>query len=320
MKEFSAKCRIYSARKIGQNCVEAAMRIVSMLLVFPLGLAFSLGETLAVTGAAPEAEAKMFATGDGYELYMGRWSRLLVRPYAAFAGVRDGQRILDVGTGTGAVASTLQSALPRTTIVGIDPSAAFIAYARKNASSVRVRFEVGDAQALRQADASFDHAMALLVMNFIPDHGKALAEMKRVTRAGGIVSACVWDYGDGMESLRLFWDEAVAVDPAAAPRHERNMKLSHAGELAALWTHAGLADVREAPLLIDQAFSSFADYWTPFLKGTGPGGAYVASMSGVRRDELETRLRRRVLGDRDDGPFTLKARAWCVRGRVSRRA
>ena len=260
----------------------------------------------------------MFATGDGYERYMGRWSRLLVPAYAAFAGVKDGQRILDVGTGTGVVASTLESTLPRSKIVGVDPSAAFIAYATKNARSARLQFEVGDAQALRFGAASFDHAMALLVMNFVPDHGKAVAEMKRVTRAGGVVSACVWDYGDGMESLRLFWDEAVALDPAAAPKHERNMKLSRAGELRALWTHAGLGDVREAPVVIDQAFSSFGDYWTPFLEGTGPGGAHVASLSGERRKELEARLRRRLLGGRADGPFTLKARAWCVRGRVAR--
>jgi len=288
------------------------MRIVSIIL------ALSLGETTAVIRAATPtaAEAKMFATGDGYELYMGRWSRLLVAPYAAFAGVKDGQHILDVGTGTGVVASTLESTLPRSKIDGVDPSAAFISYAKRSARSTRLRFEVGDAQALRYRDGSFDHAMALLVMNFVPDHRKALAEMKRVTRPGGIVSACVWDYGDGMESLRLFWDEAVALDPAAAPKHERNMKLSRAGELAALWTDVDLDDVREAPLVIDQTFSSFDDYWTPFLKGTGPGGAYVASLSRERREQLEARLRRRLLGGHEDGRLTLKARAWCVRGRV----
>src|SRR4029078_73514 len=97
-----------------------------------------------------------------------------------------------------------------------------------------------------------DHAMALLVMNFIPDHDKAVAEMKRVTRPGGVVSACVWDYGDGIESLRLFWDEAVALDPAAAPKHERNMKLSRRGELGALWKKARMASAQESPLVIDQ--------------------------------------------------------------------
>jgi len=254
----------------------------------------------------------MFATGEGYESYMGRWSRRLAPAYAAFAGVEDGQRILDVGTGTGAVASTLASTFPRSVIVGVDPSAAFVDYATKTAASDRVRFEVGDAQALRHGDASFDQAMALLVMNFVPDHGGALAEMKRVTRAGGVVSACVWDYGDGMESLRRFWDEAVALDPAAAPKHERHMKLSRPGELGALWTQAGLDQVRETPLVIEQAFSSFSDYWAPFLEGIGPGGAYVASLPGERRQVLEARLRSRL----GDGPFTLKARAWCVRGQV----
>jgi SAM-dependent methyltransferase len=179
---------------------------------------------------------------------------------------------------------------------------------------------VGDAQALRHPDASFDHTMALLVMNFIPDHAKAVAEMKRVTRPGGVVSACVWDYGDGMESLRLFWDEVVALDPTAAAKHERNMKLSRRGELGALWKKAGLRDVRESPLVIDQAFSSFDDYWAPFLKGTGPGGAYVASLPDDRRNELQTRLRRRLLGGERDRPFKVRARAWCVRGHVPNRS
>jgi hypothetical protein len=122
-----------------------------------------------------------------------------------------------------------------------------------------------------------------------------------------------------MESLRLFWDEAVGLDPSAAPKHERNMKLSRRGELGALWKKAGLRDVREEPLVIDQAFASFADYWTPFLKGTGPGGAHVASLADDRRVELERRLRRRLLGGDRDRPFKVRARAWCVRGHVPNR-
>jgi SAM-dependent methyltransferase len=246
----------------------------------------------------------MFALSKGYELYMGRWSRLLAPRYASFAGVKDGERILDVGTGTGALAASL----PRSEVVGVDPSAAFVEHAAKNVRSAR--FEVGDAQSLRFDDASFDHAMAMLVINFIPDHARALAEMRRVTRPGGTVSACVWDYGEGMESLRIFWDEAAALDPAAAPKHERNMKLCRRGELGELWTKAGFADVEEQPLVIAQKFSSFDDYWTPFLGAVGPGGAYVASLAEERRRLLEERLRSRW----PDGPFVLDARAWCVRG------
>jgi SAM-dependent methyltransferase len=263
-----------------------------------------------------EAEAKMFAASAGYERFMGRWSRLLAPLYISFAGVKDGQRVLDVGTGTGSAAAAVEASMPASEIIGIDPSAGFIAYAQKNAKSTRARFELGDAQALKFKDASFDQTLALLVMNFIPDHNKAIAEMRRVTRAGGIVSACVWDYNEGMQMLRFFWDEAIALDPTIEPKDERHMKLSRQGQLGDLWRKAGLVNVQEAPLSIDQAFSSFNDYWEPFTKGAGPGGAFVVSLSEERRQQLEARMRKRLLGDRKEGPFTLKARAWCVRGEV----
>jgi len=253
---------------------------------------------------------------EGYERFMGRWSRLLAPAYISFAGIRNGERILDVGTGTGSVATTLAAAMPSSEIVGIDPSEAFISHAKSNTRSERVRFEVGDAQALPQKDAAFDHAMSLLVMNFVPDHEKALGEMRRVTRPGGAVSACVWDYNAGMEMLRFFWDEVVALDPAMESKDERHMKLSREGQLGALWRKAGLTDVQERSLSIEQRYVSFDDYWMPFLKGAGPGGAYVVSLNDQRRRQLGARLQERLLGDRKDGPFTLKARAWCVRGNV----
>ena len=141
----------------------------------------------------------------------------------------------------------------------------------KNAKSDRLRFEVGDAQALRYQDASFDKTMAQLVMNFIPDHDQAIREMRRVTRPEGVVSACVWDYNAGMEMLRFFWDEVVVLDQPTAPKDERNMKLSREGQLGELWKKTGLVNVQEKPLVIDEAFASFDDYWGPFLKGAGPG-------------------------------------------------
>ena len=262
-----------------------------------------------------EAEAKMFAASTGYERFMGRWSRLLAPAYISFAGVKNGDRVLDVGTGTGSLASAVEASMPASEIVGIDPSEGFIAYARKNAKSSRLRFEIGDAQALKFNDGSFDNTLALLVMNFIPDHNKAIAEMRRVTRAQGVVSACVWDYGAGMQ-IRFFWDEAVALDPPIEPRDERHMKLSQQGALTELWRNAGLINVREEPLSIDQTYSSFNDYWEPFTKGAGPGGAYVVSLSEDRRQQLEARMCKRLLGNRQDGSFTLSARAWCTRGEV----
>lgn len=289
-----------------------------IVLSLPLVIAVLLGQdTIAATQEGTkmtEAEAKMFSVSAGYERFMGRWSRLLAPAYIAFAGVKDGDRVLDVGTGTGALASALEAATTSSEIVGIDPSADFINYAKKNVKSGRASFEVGDAQALRFADASFDQTMALLVMNFVPDHNKAIVEMRRVTRPQGVVSACVWDYNAGMEMLRFFWDEVVALDPVMAPKDERNMKLSREGQLGELWKKAGLVNVQEKPLVIEQAYTSFDDYWGPFLKGAGPGGAYVVSLADERRRQLEARMRKRLLGNRDDGAFVLKAQAWCVRG------
>ena len=289
-----------------------------IVLSLPLVIAVLLGQdTIAATQEGTkmtEAEAKMFSVSAGYERFMGRWSRLLAPAYIAFAGVKDSDRVLDVGTGTGALASALEAATTSSEIVGIDPSAGFINYAKKNVKSGRASFEVGDAQALRFADESFDQTMALLVMNFVPDHNKAIVEMRRVTRPQGVVSACVWDYNAGMEMLRFFWDEVVALEPVMAPKDERNMKLSREGQLGELWKKAGLVNVQEKPLVIEQAYTSFDDYWGPFLKGAGPGGAYVVSLSDERRRQLETRMRKRLLGNRDDGAFVLKAQAWCVRG------
>jgi SAM-dependent methyltransferase len=261
----------------------------------------------------------MFAMGDGYEQFMGRWGTQLAPLYVAFAQVRDGDRVLDVGAGTGAVALTIEATMASSQVVGIDPSARLLDYGRRRSRSTRVRFEVGDAQALQFEDGSFDKTVAQLVMNFIPDHEKALREMVRVTRRGGVVSACVWDYGAGMQMLRFFWDEAVALDPAAAPADERNMKLSRRGELRDLWRKAGLSAVEESPLSFEQRFSSFDDYWAPFLRGAGPAGEYVQSLGDDQRQRLAGRLRARLSRGTPDRSFTLDATANCVRGVVSPR-
>jgi SAM-dependent methyltransferase len=304
----------------GRNEPTMKKYLSRIVLLAPLMIVVLLTQgTIAATSenaSLADLEAKMFSKSAEYERFMGRWSRLLAPAHIAFAGVKDGDRVLDVGTGTGALASTLEATMTSGEVVGIDPSNGFLAYAKKNAKSDRVRFEVGDAQALRYKDASFDKTMSQLVMNFIPDHNKAIGEMRRVTRPQGVVSACVWDYDAGMEMLRFFWDEVVALDPAMAPKDERNMKLSREGQLGDLWKKAGLVNVQEKPLVIEQAFASFDDYWGPFLKGVGPGGAYVVSLTNDRRRNLEKRMRKRLLRNNEGGAFTLKARAWCVRGEV----
>jgi SAM-dependent methyltransferase len=248
----------------------------------------------------------MFSESDGYERFMGRWSRRLAPLFVTFAGVTEGDRVLDVGSGTGAL-SAVAAAVESVRVTGIEASPAYVRYAQEHADG---RFEVGDALALPFPDDAFDRTVSMLVLNFVPDAAAALQQMIRVTRPGGVVAAAVWDYGDGMQMLRTFWDAAVALDPDAAPRDERHMPLCTPGALAELWRTQGLHDVNEQPLTIDIAFASFDDYWQPFLCGQGPAGVYVSSLSESARHALESKLRA-------DVALTMRARAWAVRGVVT---
>jgi SAM-dependent methyltransferase len=282
-------------------------------------LAFITLMAVIVFGTGSGAQDGMFSVGDAYERFMGRWSRELAPLLVTFAGVRDGHTVLDVGSGTGALTAAVAAVAPSSRIIGIDPAASYVAFAQARHPANLVGFEVGDAQQLRFPNGSFDGTLSLLVLNFIPDRAKALDEMIRVTKPGGRVVAAVWDYGQGMEMLRVFWDEATALTPAMAARDERHMPLSRKGELAALWREHGLQDVVEETLTIQTRFVSFDDYWSPFLEKQGPAGEYVASLLASERDQLRLRLRRRLLGDRPDRPIVLAARAWAVRGSVPRR-
>lgn len=259
----------------------------------------------------------MFADAEAYERFMGRWSRLVAEQMVAKAALPERGRVLDVGSGTGALAFAVATGRTGLEVVGIDPSGEYVGYANsRNRFGERVRFEEGDAQKLRFADGEFEGAASLLVFNFIPDARKALAEVRRVTQAGGEVAAAVWDYGDGMEMLRVFWDAAVSVDAGAEKRDEKWMPLCRAGELAALWREGGLEEVTEGAIEIRMRFGSFADYWDPFLLGQGPAGAYVKGLSGEKVKELREAVKKR-LGVREEGKgFTLRGKAWHVRGSV----
>jgi SAM-dependent methyltransferase len=173
----------------------------------------------------------------------------------------------------------------------------------------------GDAQRLRFVDGRFDRTQSLLALNFVADPARALDEMVRVTRRGGTIAAAVWDYGGDMRMLRIFWDEATALNPAAGARDERHLPLCRPGVLGALWRNRRLAETCEAAITIQTSFSSFEDYWSPFLEGEGAAGGYVATLAPDERDALRLRLRRRLLGEGADGPIGLDARAWAVRGR-----
>jgi SAM-dependent methyltransferase len=257
----------------------------------------------------------MFGDAEAYDRFMGRWSRLLAPLLVEFADFADEGRVLDVGSGTGSLAFSIADLKPHCQVLGIDPSGQYVAYASsRHPGRSRLAFEVGDAQQLRFAAATFQSSLSLLVFNFIPDPGKALGEVVRVTKPGGRVAAAVWDYGAGMRMLRVFWDAAVSVDPQAAQHDEKDMPLCRAGELSGLWTKAGLAGVSEKPLDTTMRFASFADYWDPFLLGQGPAGAYVRRLDRAQLNVLRGAVKSRLGISSEQASFELPVRARAVRG------
>ncbi|HYK91599.1 MAG TPA: class I SAM-dependent methyltransferase [Acidobacteriota bacterium] len=259
----------------------------------------------------------MFGDADAYERFMGRWSRLVAPLLVEFAGIDDRGDVLDVGSGTGSLAFAILGLKPHCSVVGIDPSKEYVAYAHsRNSFGKRATFEVGDAQKLRFADATFENSLSLLVFNFIPDPSKALREVQRVTKAGGRIAAAVWDYGEGMRMLRVFWDAAVGTDPNAGARDEKHMPLCRAGELAELWDQSRLKNVEERSLEITTQFENFRDYWDAFLLKQGPAGIYAASLDRNRLQALRGEVKRRLGILTEDRTFNLPARVWVVRGTV----
>jgi SAM-dependent methyltransferase len=259
--------------------------------------------------------ADIFANAIAYEGMMGRWSARLAPLFVNFAKITDGGRVLDVGCGTGSLVRTVVGMTRQAEIVGIDPVQPFIEYARTQCADSRVTFDRGNVLDLPYPAASFVHTLSLLVLMFIPQPEKAAHEMRRVTRPGGTVAACTWDR-DGLEMSAVFWDEAVRLDPDAEARSERPKRLGQAGQLATLWDATGMQQVEETALEMSMDFTSFDDYWQPYLKGVGPGGAYVAGLPPEGRETLRHALQERLQANRQDGPFSLRAKALAVRGVV----
>lgn len=241
---------------------------------------------------------------------MGRWSRQMAPLLIEFAAVEAAGALLDIGCGVGSLAVALEAAFPDSMVCGIDPVASFVDAARARSSGARAEFAVGDARNLPFADDTFDASLSLLVMNFVPEPDLAVSEAIRVTRPGGVVAAAVWDYGEGMEMLRAFWDAA------GSRTEEATVPLTRPGGLGELWRGNGLDQIQEEPLTIEQGFASFDDYWEPFLGGQGPAGTFVTSLPAARREALRWQLRARFVGRGEDRPFRLEARAWAVRGMV----
>jgi len=256
-----------------------------------------------------------WSSGDLYEVYMGRWSRHVAHEFIQWLALPAGLRWLDVGCGTGALSQTILQHVKPALIKGIDRSADFVDFARGHAQDERVQFEVGDAEALTDDQEMFDAVVSGLVLNFIPHPGRALAEMTRVSRSGGVVGVYVWDYAEGMQFIRHFFDAAIALDPGAIEHDEGpRFPICHPDALRHLFESAGLQNVEVRPIEVPTVFRDFDDYWSPFLGGQGPAPGYAMSLTEEQRDALRERIRAELPHDAK-GSIPLSARAWAVRGR-----
>jgi SAM-dependent methyltransferase len=243
---------------------------------------------------------------DLYDRYMGRYSALLSRQMADLAGVRDGQRVIDVGCGPGALTTELVTRLGPSAVAAVDPSAPFVAAARARNPGVDV--VQASAEQLPFPDRAFDAALAQLVVHFMSDPIAGLAEMARVTQPGGVVAACVWDHAGDQGPLSAFWQAARQLDPGV--HDESQLAGVREGHLQELFEAAGLRDIEATTLWADVEHPSFEEWWEPFTGGVGPAGTFVASLDAERRAELRESCRAQL----PTAPFVITARAWATRG------
>jgi SAM-dependent methyltransferase len=243
---------------------------------------------------------------EAYDRFMGRYSQLLSAQLADLAGVRGGQRALDVGCGPGALTAELVARLGPAAVAAVDPSEPFVAAARTRHPGVEV--VRASAERLPFADDTFDAALAQLVVHFMADPVAGLTEMSRVTRRDGVVVACVWDHAGDRGPLSIFWQAARELQPGV--NDESHLAGARAGHLGELFEAAGLRDIEETSLTATLEHPSFDEWWEPYMRGVGPAGGFVASLDTERQADLRERCRALL----PQAPFVLTARAWAARG------
>jgi len=254
---------------------------------------------------------------DPYEYFMGRWSRRIAHPFLDWLSPAHGLRWLDVGCGSGALSETILNHCVVAELTAVDQSDEFVRDIQKRLGKL-ARCRVGDATALPAENDSVDYTVSGLVLNFISEPIRALAEMKRVTTASGTVAIYVWDYTGKMDFLNKFWDTVVKLDPTASTLHEGyRFPDSTAKALTVLFEDAGFVNIESAPLDIVTHFRDFDDYWKPFLGGQGPAPTYLMSLEESNRQRLREALVD-CLPIQDDGSIQLRARAWAVKGNPNR--
>jgi ubiquinone/menaquinone biosynthesis C-methylase UbiE len=251
---------------------------------------------------------------EAYDAFVGRYSYGLCEALAEAAGITAESSVLDVGAGTGAGTARLVELVGAERVAAVDPSESFLEGLRARFPGVDAR--LAGAESLPFPDDAFDAALAQLVVNFMSDPEAGVAGMRRVTRPGGALAACVWDYSGEMTLLRVFWEAAAALDPdgVEAVDERTRMPFGRNGELRELWRQSGLAEVEEGEIVVLAEYEDFEDLWRPFTLGVGPAGRYAASLHGERQEALKAEYRRRLAVP--DGAFGLSARAWFATGIV----
>lgn len=256
---------------------------------------------------------EVWAQGDAYEPYVGRWSRLVAREFVKWLGVHSAKRWLDVGSGTGALSQTILETASPESVVGIDRSEAFAEYARRHVQDPRITFRVGDGQDLVNERGGYDVVVSGLVLNFVPSPEKMISEMARACRLNGKVGLYIWDYAGEMQMMRHFWNAAAQLDPAARTLDEGlRFETLNSRRLWDMFLDAGLNDVTRRSIDVPTHFRDFDDYWTPFEGGQGPAPAYTMSLSAEKRTALREQIRAQ-LPHNADGSIDLIARAWAVK-------
>ena len=265
----------------------------------------------------PEASTGLWSSGDAYEKYMGRWSRRIAPEFLDWLGVAPHAEWLDVGTGTGVLSSMIIAKCAPKRVAGIDPAELFVEAARSALRGECFECRQGSGEALPFEDDTFDVAVSGLVLNFVRDKAKALAEMTRVVRPGGAVALYVWDYAGHMQVIRHFFDAAIEIDTRAGEFDDgANAPICRPQALATLFERGDLLDVDVRGIDIPAAFENFDAYWTPFLGGTGSAPKYCTSLPADAQAALRENLRKR-LPTGPDGEILLAIRAWGVKGRVA---
>jgi ubiquinone/menaquinone biosynthesis C-methylase UbiE len=252
------------------------------------------------------------AAVDAYDRHVGRYGPELAREMVRVTGVRAGQRALDVGCGTGALAITLAEVAGAANVAAIDPSERFVAACRARVPGAEVR--VGTGEELPWSDAEFDAVLAQLVVDGMNDARMGAAEMRRVARPGGAVSACIWDFEGGMALLRAVWDSALDVDSELARSFgaDKRNPFSRPHELEELWRTTGFEGVELGQVDAGADYADFDDLWYPFANGVGNLGRFHESLDEAGRERFKRGAADRLGAPR--GPFRLTARAVYVRG------